>query len=789
MAKKRVYEIARERGLTSAQVIEQLEAAGVKVSGSLGSVEEAEADSALDAAKKDSGAAPKPKASAKPRAARAARSETGKSGAAKTAKAKAAPRKKKEAFPAEAAPASASAKDTTAGAPPPQAAPAKKTPPGKQRKAPVKARQPGGKPAGPAAGPGVHGKRRRVIIDPSAAKRRSFVPSGRHQRVRHKGGKNKEATAVVEQPEEVLKPSPGTPVRVNSGATVKELASATGFSTADIIKRLMTYGEMATITQSLSDEAISTLADDLDRKVEIMHVQEEEEAEVLDRPEDMVPRAPVVTIMGHVDHGKTSLLDAIRETEVAAGEAGGITQHIGAYQVVHNDKPITFLDTPGHEAFTAMRARGAKVTDIAILVVAADDGVMPQTIEAIDHSRAAGVPIIVAVNKIDKPEANPDRVRQELSEQGLIPEEWGGETIFVNVSAKQRVNLEGLLEMIHLVAEMQELKANPNAQASGVVIESKLDPGRGVVATVLVNRGDMHVGDAVVAGQASGKVKAMNDYKGRPMKAAGPSVPVEVLGFDSIPQAGEMTRVVDDEKKARVLASRRADRLKAELLARRRAFSLDDVFAKIKEGEVKDLNLIIKADVAGSVEALEDALKQIKHEEVKINIIHTGVGGINESDVMLAAASRAIVIGFNVRPSAAAKVVTDMEGVDVRTYSVIYKVTEDIQKALIGMLAPTYVEEEMGEAEVRQIFKASKLGTIAGCYVTRGRVTRNARVRLVREGTVIYDGKLASLKRFKEDAREVEEGYECGILLEDYNDVKEGDVLEFYETKEVKPVS
>ncbi|MHB8160240.1 MAG: translation initiation factor IF-2 [Thermoleophilia bacterium] len=696
MAKKRVYEIAKENKLTNAEVVEKLKAAGIEVSGSLASVEEEDANKALAGGK----ASPK-----------------------------------------------------------------------KQRKAPVKASN--------------LGKRRRVIIDPSAAKRRSFVPAGRHQRARHRGRKG-EVTAVAERQEQAAPLDASVVVKINSGATIKEISAALGISTSEIIKLLMSYGEMATITQSLSDEAISTLADDLERKVEIVHTEdEEEEVEVVDEAKDLLPRAPVVTIMGHVDHGKTSLLDAVRETEVTATEAGGITQHIGAYQVRHAGKRITFLDTPGHEAFTAMRARGAKVTDVAVLVVAADDGVMPQTIEAMDHAKAAGVPIVVAVNKIDKPEANPERVRQELTEHGLVPEDWGGDTVFVDVSAKKKIGLDNMLEMIQLVADVQELKANPNAFANGVVIESKLDTGRGVVATVLIARGTIHVGDAIVAGQASGKVKAMSDFNNRPLKEAGPSVPVEILGFNSVPQAGEMCRVVEDERRARTLASQRSDRIKAEILAKRRAFTLDDIFARIKEGEVKDLNLVIKADVAGSVEALEEALKQIKHVEVKINIIHTGVGAINESDVMLAAASQAIVLGFNVRPSAAAKTVADLEGVDVRTYSVIYKVTEDVRAALIGMLAPTYVEEELGEAEIRSIFKASKLGTIGGCYVTRGKVSRNAQVRLLREGTIVWQGKLASLKRFKEDAREVEEGYECGILLEDFNDIKEGDVLEFFETKEV----
>ena len=771
MAKKRVYEIAKELGVASADVVDQLKAAGVEVSSNFSGVDEVDVARVFGGGKSVGKAKPAAKTTSPKRAA-APRKEK-KPAAAKDKKAastaKAAGTKKPVAQRPTAGEKGGEAEAQTVGAKPPQK---------RQVKRPTPKRE-------------MHGKRRRVIIDPSAAKRHSFVPSGRQRSKQksHRKDTSREATAVAEMEEVdvVVAPAePGAPVKINSGATVTEVSAQFGVSTADIIKRLMSYGEMATITQSLSDEAISTLADDLERVVEIAHLEEEEEPEIVDREEDLLPRAPVVTIMGHVDHGKTSLLDAIRETEVTATEAGGITQHIGAYQVDHDGKKITFLDTPGHEAFTAMRARGAKVTDVSVLVVAADDGVMPQTVEAIDHSKAAGVPIVVAVNKIDKPEAVPERVRQELVEHELVPEEWGGDTIFVDVSAKQKSGLETLLEMILLVSEVQELKANPDAKASGVVIESKLDPGRGVVATILVNRGTMHVGDAIVAGPASGKVKAMNDFRGKTIKAVTPSVPVEVLGFDIVPQAGEHCRVVEDERRARTLAARRADRIKAEVLARRRAFTLDDVFDRIKEGEVKDLNLIIKADVAGSVEALEEALRQIKHEEVKINIIHTGVGAINESDVMLAAASRAIVVGFSVRPSSAAKTVADLEGVDVRTYSVIYKVTEDVRAALIGMLEPTFVEEELGEAEIRQVFKASKIGNIAGCYVTRGKVTRNAQVRLVREGTIVHEGKLASLKRFKEDAREVEEGYECGIHLEDYNDIKEGDVLEFFETKEVK---
>jgi len=790
MARKRVHEIAKEHDISSGEALRLLQAAGIQVKSSLAGVDVDEARAALAAAAGKAGGAeattgPKAEAAAKDKAARtkpgpgAEAKAKAKTGAHTGAKAKAgAGAKAKAGAKAPAARGGAKAPAAKGGE---KASPAGEgagktaaAAPKKQRRAPSKAK--------------AHGKRRRVIIDSSTAKRRSFVPSGRSHRVKHKGGR-KAATAVAEHEEEAAAPTavPSGPVRVNSGATVKELASALGLSTSDIIKRLMGYGEMATITQSLSDEAISIIGDDLERQIDIVHLEQEEEEKVEDRPEDLKPRAPVVTIMGHVDHGKTSLLDAIRETEVTATEAGGITQHIGAYQVEHDGKAISFLDTPGHEAFTAMRARGAKVTDVAVLVVAADDGVMPQTIEAIDHCKAAEVPVVVAVNKIDKDDANPDRVRQELSEKELVPEEWGGDTIFTDVSAKKRIGLDDLLETILLVAEVQELRANPDTQASGVVIESKVDPGRGVVATVLVGRGTLHVGDAIVAGEASGKVKAMNDFRGKPLKAAGPSVPVEILGFDSVPQAGEPCRVVEDERRARVLAQRRADRVKAEILAKRHALTLDDVFTRIKQGEVKDLNLVIKADVAGSVEALDEALRQIEHEEVKINIIHTGVGAINESDVMLAAASQAIVLGFNVRPNSSAKTIAGIEGVDVRTYSVIYKVTEDVKAALLGMLEPTYKEVEMGEAEVRQLFKASRLGTIAGCYVTRGKVTRSALVRVVRDGTIVHEGKLASLKRFKEDAREVEEGYECGILIEDFNDVKEGDVLEFYETKEVKP--
>jgi translation initiation factor IF-2 len=543
---------------------------------------------------------------------------------------------------------------------------------------------------------------------------------------------------------------------------------------------------MKTQTQTLSDETIQVLATELGKDVEVVHTEEEEieEPGFDDAEEELVERPPVVTIMGHVDHGKTSLLDAVRETEVAAGEAGGITQHIGAYQVHHADNTITFLDTPGHEAFTAMRARGAKVTDIAVIVVAADDGVKPQTQEAVDHAKDARVPMLVAVNKIDKEGADPARVRTEMTQLGLQPVEWGGDTEFVDVSAKTKQGLDDLLETIVVMAEVEELRANPNAPASGSVIESKLDPGRGPVVTVLISRGTLEVGDALVAGAHWGRVRAMQDFVGTRVSQATPGEPVEVLGFDGVPEAGEHVRVVENERRARHLASERLTRLKTEALARRsgKRVSLEDIF---KSG-TQELNLVLKSDVAGSLEAIEDEIAKLPQEEVSVNVIRAAVGAVTESDVMLAAASDAVILAFGVRPVGDARAVAEREGVEIRHYSVIYRAIEELRDAMQGMLAPEEVEETLGSAEVRQTFRASRVGTIAGCHVVDGKITRGSKVRLIRDGTVVYDGEIASLRRFNDDVREVSSGFDCGIVLRDFADIKEGDVLETYATRQVE---
>ncbi|MSO95550.1 MAG: translation initiation factor IF-2 [Thermoleophilia bacterium] len=626
---------------------------------------------------------------------------------------------------------------------------------------------------------GQSGRKRRVVIDGGNTRGRD----GRQARDRG-------ASAETQSRQQPVVAATG-PVTVPSGVSVKDLSAALGITVVQIIKIMMGLGEMVTITQSLSDDSVMLIATEVEREVVIKHAADDDsEPEMFeDADDDLTPRPPVVTIMGHVDHGKTTLLDAIRQTSVVDTEAGGITQHIGAYQVVIGGRRITFLDTPGHEAFTAMRARGAKVTDIAILVVAADDGVMPQTRESISHARAAGVPIVVAVNKIDVPNANLDRVRSELATEGLQPEEWGGTTQFAEVSAKQRLNLDELLEKLLLVADAElDLRANASVEASGPIIESRLDVGRGPVATMLVHRGTLRVGDAIVAGDASGKVRALHDYKGDKVKEARPGEPVEILGFDRPPPAGELGRVVEHERLAKDMAQKRAGRLRREQLAQRskRGVSLESLFTQMQEGVVQDLNIVLKGDVQGSVEALLGELGKIQHSEVRVNVIHTGVGGITENDINLASASNALVIGFNVRPSAESRALADREGVDIRTYRVIYQLTDDIQKALVGMLSPVETEETMGEAEVRALFKVSRLGTIAGCMVTNGTIRRNAQVRVVRDGTEIYDTSISQLRRFKDDAREVSEGFECGILLDGYNDLKEGDILEAYETRQIE---
>ncbi|MEW8958037.1 Translation initiation factor IF-2 [Moorella humiferrea] len=593
--------------------------------------------------------------------------------------------------------------------------------------------------------------------------------------------KSKAKAAQQEAPKVVRR------LTLTGSITVQELAKRLGKTAAEVIKFLMGQGIMATINQELDIDTAAIVAQEMGAIVE---VKEEKPITLLedqpDDPETLRERPPVVTVMGHVDHGKTSLLDAIRRTNVTATEAGGITQHIGAYQVKIKDRKITFLDTPGHEAFTAMRARGAQVTDIAILVVAADDGVMPQTVEAINHAKAAGVPIVVAINKIDRPDANPERVKQQLSEYGLIPEEWGGDTIMVPVSAVKKEGINELLEMTLLTADMMELKANPDRPARGVVIEAKLDKGRGPVATVLVQKGTLKVGDNLVAGAVYGRVRALFDDKGERVKSAEPSMPVEVLGLSDLPQAGDIFQVVEDEKLARQIAALRQEEHRQEEFKAAAKTSLDDLFKQMEAGEVKELNLVVKGDVQGSVEALRAALEQLSTNEVKVSIIHGGVGAITESDVMLAAASKAIIIGFNVRPDANARRAAEEAGVEIRLYRVIYEVIDEVKAAMTGLLEPEKREVILGRAEVRATFKVPKVGTVAGCFVTEGKIQNRALARVIRDGVVVFEGRIESLKRFKDDVREVAQGYECGVGLEKFNDIKVGDIIEAYAIEEVK---
>jgi len=605
---------------------------------------------------------------------------------------------------------------------------------------------------------------------------------------------NEDVELLVELVGEEAATNDGPTVTITGKLTVQEIANALDVSASEIIMKLMKMGTMASINQEVTEEIASLVIkeygytlltstqDEEEEQLEIDALMEIEE----DKEEDLLPRPPVVTVMGHVDHGKTSLLDAIRSTNVTKGEAGGITQHIGASEVSVNGQKIVFLDTPGHEAFTSMRARGAQVTDIAILVVAADDGIMPQTIEAINHAKAAEVPLIVAINKIDKPDANPDKVKQELADQGLLVEDWGGDVIAVPVSARQKTGIDTLLEMIILVSEMEELRANPNKRAVGTVIEAKLDKGRGPVATVLVEGGTLNVGDPIVAGLASGKVRAMINSKGKRVKTAGPSTAVEILGLSEVPQGGDQFVAVPTDKIARSVAEKRQQIARDEMLKSNQRMSLDDFFSQMNDGDVKDLNIVIKADVQGSAQAVKQSLEKLSNEEVAVRVIHCGVGAVNESDVMLAAASNAIIIGFNVRPVAGAEEMAKKQSVDVRTYTIIYKAIEDVQAAMTGMLDPEYRDEDTGKAEVRETFKISGVGTIAGCYVTSGKILRGGKARIVRDGIIIHDGEIAALKRFKDDVKEVNHGYECGLSFVNYNDLKEGDMVEAYVTKEVE---
>jgi translation initiation factor IF-2 len=754
---KRVHQIAKERGLPSKDVLDRLRAAGIDVKAASSNVDE---DAALKVLANGAGANAAPAAAAAAPAGPAADGATAKAAPASEAKA-----------PAQPTEAAAQAAAETLARSEPKQRPTRDSLQGERA-------------------PGAPGGRRRVVIDSQASRRapgggppQSSQPPRRQRRGRRRRGVyDEEAESRPSMQTAVAEPA----IRVNSGSTVKDVAEYLGVPVPEVMKKLMALGEMKTLTQTLSDDAIGVLATELGKEVEVVHTEEEpiEEAVYEDDEQELVERPPVVTIMGHVDHGKTSLLDAIRQTEVAAGEAGGITQHIGAYQVHHEDKTITFLDTPGHEAFTAMRARGAKVTDIAVIVVAADDGVKPQTEEAIDHAKEAAVPMLVAVNKIDKPGADPARVRTEMTQLGLQPVEWGGDTEFVDVSAKTKDGLDNLLETILVMAEVEELRANPNAPASGTVIESKLDPGRGPVVTVLISRGTLRVGDAIVAGAHWGRVRAMNDFIGNRVATAQPGEPVELLGFDGVPEAGEPVRVVENERRARQLATERSTRLKSEALARRagKKVSLEDIF---KSG-LQELNLMLKADVAGALEALADEIAKLPQDEVSVNVIRSAVGAVTESDVMLAAASDAVILAFNVRPVGDARALADREGVEIRHYAVIYRAIEELRSAMQGMLAPEEVEETLGSVEVRQLFRASRVGTIAGCHVLEGTITRGSKVRLIRDGTVVYDGEIGSLRRFNDDVREVSAGFDCGIVLRDFADVKEGDVLETYATRQVE---
>ncbi len=736
----RIHELAKELGVSSKELLETLEKMGVAGKSASSSVPEdlvprlrASGGKATKAAKPRQVMEPPPKPRAKPKPKKPA--------APKAAAAPAAEKPEPEGDgprPAPAAPAAPTSVPSPAA--PPTPAPAAAAPPA----------------TAPASAPGAAPTQ--VLTAPAPV-----------------------APAPDAPPEGVL--------QVVRGSTPQLFAEKTNRSPAEIVKILFMSGEMVTATTSLSDEALQTLGSELGYHVEVVGLEDEIQAEEREREDEvdeskLVPRSPVVTVMGHVDHGKTKLLDAIRVTDVVSGEFGGITQHIGAYQAHVNGREITFIDTPGHEAFTAMRARGAQITDIAVLVVAADDGVMPQTVEALDHARAAGVPVIVAVNKIDKEEADANRVRTQMVERGLVPSEWGGETEFVDVSAKTNANLDGLLETVLIVADLAELKGDPTGPARGTVLEAHLDKGRGPVATVLVQKGTLEVGDALVCGTTYCKVRAMVDENGRPVDVAGPAKPVQVLGWNGVPNVGDEFREVEDEREARHVAAERESRVRSAEVVNQRPASLQELLRRQERQDIPELNLVVKADVQGSLGALTDAFLKLPQDEVRVNLVHSGAGAITEHDVDLAKTASAIVVGFNVRPNANARELAEQEGVDIRLYRVIYDAIDDVKAALSGMLKPEERESILGEAEIRQTFRVPKLGVIAGCYVTRGTIRRNSQVRLIRDGVVVYEGRVGSLRRFKDDVAEVREGFECGIGLENFQDVKEGDVIEAFEIEE-----
>ncbi len=736
MSKVRVYELAKQLGVENKELLKVIAGLGIEVKNHMSAVEEAEAAKISSAVK--------PPAAKK------------KSEAAK----KAAPAPKK--------PSAKEQQSQTLERP--KAAPAPPAP---------KTAKPSGKPA--AAGHGSAGRAAAAAPPPATeqvpAATAPVAPPAAPAPTTEKPQVAAAPPAPSAEPAAAPTAAP-MPILISEGISVKDLADKVGVKVNDIIKKMMSKQRMYTVNQFLDFDSASDVAKEFGVLVQKVSLEEEGLPAEVDAGV-LVHRAPVVTIMGHVDHGKTSLLDAIRSTSVTEKEKGGITQHIGAYHVVHPRGSIVFLDTPGHEAFTAMRARGAQVTDIVVLVVAADDGVMPQTVEALDHAKAAGVPIIVAVNKIDKPGANPQQVQTQLADRGLIPESWGGQTIYVEVSAKKHIGLEDLLEMILLQAEVLELKANPNKPCRGTIIESKLDRGRGPVATVLVQDGTLHIGDFFVTGVQSGKVRAIYNEAGESIREAPPSTPVEVLGLSGVPGPGESFQVVSDERKARQIIAMREQKNKGEVFSRPK-LNLQDFFSRVKDGEAKELLIVLKGDVQGSVEALSDALVKLSGAQVKVRVIHKGVGTINEGDILLAAASNAVVIGFNVRPEPKVAAIAAHEQVDMRFYGIIYQVTEDIKKAMTGLLAPTFKEEVQGRAEVRQLFQVPKVGTIAGCGVLDGKITRSSEVRIIRGGIVVYTGKIGSLRRIKDDAREVAAGYECGIGVENYNDLKQGDIIEAF---------